>query len=495
MSLLLEVQAFLAQIQAEYGEFPLSSAEKIIAAVSGGPDSLALLHLLAQRGLHPAENIIVAHLDHQLRPSSAEEAEQVCRIAAEWGVTCRVKQIDVKRLAQQGGLSLEEAGRQARYHFFAEAAAQFEARYIFTGHHADDQVETVLMHLLRGSGSAGLRGILPVSSLAGHPGRWVVRPLLNSGREEIEAYCNRHQLQPIMDESNSDTTFFRNRLRHDLLPILEDYNPKIRPRLQAMAAVTAADFEWLQEQTAEAWHKIHRETGPGWLRFDLEGWQQLPLALRRSTLRMAVAELRPNLRDVGFQAIEQARRVAEQGTVGTEATLPEQMILSVGYSYLMVRLADTPTPVSELPQLISEEPQILAIPGRLTLANGWLLNCEWLAAVPSEQFVQSDNPWIVYLDMGDADSLIVRSRLEGERFQPLGMEGHTKAVKDVMIDRKIPAELRPRWPIVAGSHLLWIAGHVIDHRARLRPDTERVLRLTLEHSNSHMLNTSNSENL
>ncbi|MFZ0545212.1 MAG: tRNA lysidine(34) synthetase TilS [Candidatus Promineifilaceae bacterium] len=483
MSLPHDVQTFLAQLQAEHDDFSLSPTDKIVTAVSGGPDSLTLLHLLAQRSLHPAENIIAAHLDHQLRPTSAREAQQVCRIAAEWGITCRMNQIDVEALSQQESLSLEEAGRQARYRFFAEVAAEFNARYIFTGHHADDQVETVLMHLLRGSGSAGLRGIRPFSPLAGHPGRWVVRPLLNTSREQIEAYCERHQLEPILDESNTDTTFFRNRLRHELLPFLETYNPQIRARLQAMTAVTAADYDWLQQQTAEAWNNICLETGVGWVRLSLADWQQLPLSLRRSALRTAVAQLRPTLRDVGFQTIEQARHVAEQGLVGTEAVLPGEITLSVGYTSLLVRSANAQLPPPQLPQLLSDKPQPLPIPGQLPLANGWLLTGDWAAEDVPPQPDTQDNPWTVYLDIGETDSLVVRPRLPGERFQPLGMNGHTKSVKETMIDRKIPAQLRPRWPIVASSsHLLWIAGHLIDQRACLHPNSRHILKLSLVHS-------------
>ncbi len=480
MSLYREVKSSLAQIQKENPPFSLDSTDKIILAISGGPDSLALLHLFSKRGLHPAQNIVVAHLDHQLRSASTAESQQVSHITAEWGAVIRTKQANVAAMAQQEGLSIEEAGRKARYQFFAELAAEYDANYIFTGHHAGDQAETVLMHFLRGSGLAGLRGMLPFSPLADYPGRWLVRPLLNTSREQIEAYCERHQLQPLIDESNNDTAFFRNRLRHDLLPILEKYNPKIRERLLAMAAVTAADFDWLQAQTAEAWATIHQESGRGWLRFDLAGWQTLPLSLRRSALRLAVGQLRPNLRDVSFQTIEQARQVAEKGAVGAEATLPDDMRLSIGYDYILISLPGIDSPLPKLPQMLSDEPVVLPVPGFLSLANGWTLQAQWLAGTELEQIEQNDNPWIAYMDVPKGETLIVRPRLAGERFQPLGMNGRTKSVKTVMIDRKIPAELRPRWPIIAAAHLLWVAGYALDERVKVGEDSERILKLLLE---------------
>jgi tRNA(Ile)-lysidine synthase len=336
------------------------------------------------------------------------------------------------------------------------------------------------MHMLRGSGSAGLRGMLPVSELPGQPGLWLIRPLLNTSRGDIEAYCDRLQLEPLMDETNTDTTFFRNRLRHDLLPILETYNPTIRERLLTMAAVTAADFDWLQQQAVLAWDKVYRGSGAGWLRVDLAGWQGLPLALRRQTLRMAVGLLRPNLRDIGFETIEQARRVGEKGQVGSESTLPGEMVLSVEYSTLALRLADAEGFSPDLHQLPSHEPLTLPIPGQLTLINGWVLKCEVLEKLDPRFILHNDSPWTAYMDVGKTDSLIVRPRLPGERFQPFGLVGHTKSVKAVMIDDKIPAEFRPRWPIVAGEHLYWIPGAIMDERVRVSPKSARAIKLTIQ---------------
>jgi tRNA(Ile)-lysidine synthetase-like protein len=153
------------------------------------------------------------------------------------------------------------------------------------------------------------------------------------------------------------------------------------------------------------------------------------------------------------------------------------MRLSVGYDFISLSLPDVEIPLPHLPQLVSDEPVRLSVPGRLGLANGWALEAEWLPITELMQIEQNENRWIAYLDGADWERLAVRPRLAGERFQPLGMAGHSKSVKAVMIDRKIPVELRPLWPIVAAAHLLWIPGHVLDERVRVRADSERILKL------------------
>jgi tRNA(Ile)-lysidine synthase len=203
----------------------LTGRHRLVVAVSGGPDSLALLHLLSRRELHPAANLVVGHLNHQLRPSAAADATFVAETAAAWGLECHTESVDVAGLARRDGLSLEEAGRGARYQFLARLAHAVGAAHVAAGHNADDQAETVLMHFLRGAGLSGLRGMRPAGPLPGDPAITLLRPFLTTGRAEIEAYCQEHGLAPLTDASNTDTTYFRNRLRHELLPYLAGYNP------------------------------------------------------------------------------------------------------------------------------------------------------------------------------------------------------------------------------------------------------------------------------
>jgi len=275
--------------------------EAVVVGVSGGPDSLCLLHLL--HGLAPelGLRLHVAHLDHGLRGAAAhEDARFVAAFAASLGLPCTVGTADVHALMDEAGLSLEEAARQARYRFLGEVARAAGAPIIAVGHNADDQAETVLMHFLRGSGLAGLRGMLPKTPLGAYrlgdawafppdsrtssalqaPGSveafrsprlvegsgsdlQLVRPLLATPRRAIAAYCAAHGLQPRFDQSNEDTTFFRNRLRHELLPILETYNPAIREILAHTATALAGDYPVVRAAVEAAWEQVCRErAGP-----------------------------------------------------------------------------------------------------------------------------------------------------------------------------------------------------------------------------------------
>ena len=441
-----------------------SRRDTLVVGVSGGPDSLALLHLL--RGYLSPEHLVVGHLDHGLRPTSADEAESVARAAA--GTRFFSERVDVAELARNRKLTIEEAGRTARYEFLGRLAEKAQARAIAVGHNADDQVETILMHLLRGSGSTGLRGMLPISLLSGKPGLWLLRPLLRSTRASIMQYCLDHDLSPIFDESNADTAYFRNRIRHDLLPILETYSPEFRRRILELSDIITADEELLAEATTRCALEITLERDDGIITYDLHAWRALPLGLRRRLLRMAVAEILPSVKDVGFPAIEAYRQVAENAGTGAQADLAGGGKMLVNYGRLT--LSATPVAANDnFPQIPDSGSRPLSIPGEVDLGNGWRITAECLDSPDISAIRGNQDPWKAYVYCEPGTILHVRPRQKGERFFPLGMDSEVK-IKEIMINRKIPRHLRDRWPIVSSDeHGLWIVGHATDHRARVLP--------------------------
>jgi tRNA(Ile)-lysidine synthetase-like protein len=258
----------------------LTPGDTVVVGVSGGPDSLCLLHILQHLSHTLSLDLHIAHLNHCIRGEDADaDAAFVAHVAAEWQLPISVETVDVPAFARAQKLALEEAARCARYHFLARVAHGIGARTIALGHNADDQTETVLMHWLRGSGLAGLRGMLPATQLADYRliGDWptcsdrethspasalttshlpsftIIRPLLGVPRADIEAYCIQHDLHPRFDRSNLDTTYFRNRLRHELIPYLETYNVNIRQVLRRSATAIAADYDLLRDQVQAAW--------------------------------------------------------------------------------------------------------------------------------------------------------------------------------------------------------------------------------------------------
>ncbi len=448
------------------------AAGPLVAGVSGGPDSMALLHALSQ--LMPVEQLIVAHLDHGLRPGSAADGAFVASVAA--GHSFHAERVDVGQLARDGGLSIEEAGRMARYDFLARVAAEGGAPAVAVGHNADDQAETVLMNIVRGSGLRGLRGMQTAAPLPNDPALWLLRPLLHVSRAEIEAYCAAHELHPNTDESNTDPAFLRNRVRHELLPLLESYNPQIHQRLRELAEVVTGDEALLSELTDRAWADVVTEEAPDVVTLRREAWLALPLALRRRVLRRAVASLRPTLRDTGYRTLDAARLIAEVEQTGAQAALPGGLTLLVSYDQLIIStvVADL---TSEFPQVTSAVAMPLDVPGLLPLANGWYLESTSIDRVKIDVVRRESDPWTVFVAADAAEGLHVRPRQPGERMRPLGLGGESK-LKEIMINRKIPAHLRAGWPVVANErHPIWLPGHVLDERGRVVADGAAAVRL------------------
>lgn len=477
------------------------SGAAVVVGVSGGPDSLCLLHVLHSLAADWNLRLHVAHLDHGLRGAEAHaDARFVAAFAADLGLPCTVAAADVRALAAAGSLSLEEAARQARYRFLAETACAADADTIAVGHNADDQAETVLMHFLRGSGVAGLRGMLPKTPLAeyrlGQPadavaGLWLVRPLLATPRRAIVAYCARHGLQPRFDQSNEDTTFFRNRLRHELLPILEQYNPAIRAVLTHTAEVLAGDYQVLRKEVQAAWAQLAvggvpaaSQSSPEEVYLDLAGWRRLPLGLQRALLREAIHRLRASLRNINWEHVERAVWLCREGTTGQKATLAAGLEAEIGYQTLRIgperasapaSLRGVPFASEQSPAPLLAEPLPLRAPGQMA-SGGWRIEVAAAerAALPAD--LAAAGPWVACLD-ADAvgPEISLRPRRPGDRFQPQGMAGHSMKLNEFMINAKIPHELRAGWPLLIGAGgIAWVCGLRVAEWAAVHKTTTAV---------------------
>ena len=455
--------------------------ETLVVGVSGGPDSLCLLHVLRElRGEYDVR-LHVAHLDHQIRgQESAADAAFVARVAEEWGIPATVAARDVPAYARERRLAIEEAARQARYAFLAGVAQETGARKVAVAHNAGDQVESVLMHFLRGAGLAGLRGMGPVSPWPSQPitspplDLILLRPLLEVPRAEIEAYCRQHRLQPRFDRSNLDTTYYRNRLRHELIPLLETYNPGVREVVRRTARVIADDHEYLREQGRRAWEGVVTEADGAFV-FALEPWRQLHPSLQRQLLREAIRRLRRGLRNINWVHIEGALTVLNERPTGSIATLPQGLQLFKGYDRFTVGEA---LPRPDLP-LLTVERLPLTVPGVTPLPkSAWQVEARILSRgeLTGEHFSDA-NPWQTVLAYDRAGpELALRRRRPGDRFQPLGLGGRAKAVSEFMINEKIPAHIRDEFPLVVSPrHIVWIPGWRLDERVKITEGTKRVL--------------------
>jgi tRNA(Ile)-lysidine synthase len=447
---------------------------KIVVGVSGGPDSLALLHIL--KGIMLTECLVVGHLNHLLRQEAGEEARFVARMAASWNIPIHLEEVNVAELASRGGLSVEEAARKARYSFLLELAKRFGAQFIAVAHNADDQAETVMLNLLRGTGLAGLAGMEAVRPLPGQQKILLVRPFLFVPRSAIENYCHNHKLNPVLDTSNEDLAYRRNFVRHELLPYLSSINPRFKEHVQQLAELVRADEAFLEQQTARAWNDILLEQEQEWLRLDRRQWKALPLSLQRRTLRHAIKVVRSSPQDLSLRTIEQALSVARDGQTGAESTLPGNLVIQVVYDDLIIRAGSVPD-FKNQPQLLSGDVLPLEIPGEVELADGWRITAEESSQNLASVKGNSD-PWRAYVGIGEDRQLLVRARVAGERFQPLGMDGRSISLQDLMVNLKLPAPLRLHWPLVAEEgNPVWLIGYRVDERAKVTPRSERVVLL------------------
>jgi tRNA(Ile)-lysidine synthase len=450
----------------------------IIAGVSGGPDSLCLMGVLRKAGYR----VIVAHFNHKLRPDSDADANVVEQTASRLNIPSVVENGDVRAFAEQEKHSIEEAARILRYRFLMEQARHFKAQAVAVGHTADDQVETVLMHFLRGAGLAGLKGmvhrtIIPMFDVE-IP---IVRPLLDVWREDTVVYCAANGFRPRLDPSNASLDFFRNRLRHLLIPVLESYNPRFREVIWRTSRSLAGDYEVVSQALDEAWKKCLVQENADFVAFDSSKLTKQPLGLQRNLIRRAIERIHTDNLDLGFVALERAGHFINTATqhharldlAGDLHLLHEGMLI-------YVVAGDATLPVERWPQMPDDSSTIsLKIPGSIALSGGWKLNCErWnIASLAMEQARTNDDPFHVWLDAkGISDALELRVRQEGDRFEPLGMNGHMMKISDFFINVKLPLRARDRWPLLClGDKVIWVPGYRPAHPFRLTDSTRQAL--------------------
>jgi len=448
------------------------SNQPLLVAVSGGPDSVCLLHILVKLREELNLRLHVAHLNHQLRGAESEaDARYVSALSHRLSIPATVEQRDVKAYQARQRLSLEEAAREVRYTFLAQVARSIGASQAAVGHTTDDHIETILMHLIRGTGTRGLRGLQPCS-------RWqssgnsltIIRPLLQVSRQETADYCHRHRLKPQIDTSNLSPSPLRNRIRHQLLPLLESYNPRAAEALLRTARIAADDLAFMDKEITRLWDKITQKQ-ENTITLDKEKLLELPSALKRHLLRTTIENLLGNLKDIETRHIEEIMDALTK-SAGKRLSLPGGLIFTIEYDRYLI--GPDPAALAPLPMLRGESQ--LKIPGE-TLLPGWRVE----AAILPPESTKDAGDYKAYFDFDKTGSrIIVRSCQTGDRFQPLGMS-QPKKLGEFMIDAKIPRAWRQRVPIVCSpSQILWVVGWRIDERVKVTDRTQQILCLKFE---------------
>ncbi len=407
----------------------------IVVGVSGGTDSLALLHLLAGLRQSLGIQLHAATLDHGLRgDAGADDARFVAAIAQRWDIPVTVGYADVRALADARHVSIEAASRAARYDFLATVARDTSADRVAVAHNADDQVETVLLHLLRGSGVSGLAGMAYRAPLPGHPDLLLIRPLLDRSRAALDAYCQEHDLQPRHDASNDDQRYTRNRLRHDLIPHLRDLSPQIERRLLQLAGIAAVEDGYLTTALHAAVESQVKRTAD---RVSLPRvvFVDLHPALQLRFIITALAEL--DAADAATIHLRAAADLALTGPVGAVAQFPHGLRLRVDYADIHLERAEAELPSSADVLLPADAVIPVAVAG-VTSIEAWRIE---MRRTPMGTAA-------VGLNIPAGATVVLRGRRTGDRFAPPGLDGHTQKLSKWMIDCKVPRDLRDRVPLL-----------------------------------------------
>jgi tRNA(Ile)-lysidine synthase len=447
----------------------------IIVGVSGGPDSLCLMETLRQAGY----SVIVAHFDHQLRLESSQDALMVEKTASRLMLGCHIGGADVRAYADQKKLSIEEAARNLRYQFMFKLARERNAQAVAVGHTADDQVETILMHFLRGSALNGLKGMSYRSVIKTFdPEIPVVRPLLNMWREETVVFCAANGLRPHYDSSNDSIDFQRNRIRHLLIPNLESYNPKLREAVLRMSQSLKGDYSLVMELLETAWQKTVINVDEESVVFDSSLLAKCSLGLQRNLVKHAMQTLSPSV-DVSYSTLERAAIMINNPARFSRVNLKGGLRMFREANSIYVCTLDAKLPFNLWPQLTDASFVPILVPSQVDLAGGWRFNCErWgMPVLAREQAERNDDPFQVWLDVQNLSKpLNLRVRHPGDQFSPFGLDGHSQKLSDFLVNVKMPQRARENWPLLcAGDEIIWVPGYRPAHAYRLTESTKSVL--------------------
>lgn len=446
----------------------ISPGDKIVVGVSGGPDSICLLHVLNEIGNELHINIAAVHINHCLRGKDADEDEAyVKEFCRKINVEFYSKRVDVNKLSEKLNISCETAGRKARYDFFSEIMKKTGANKIAIAHNANDVAETILMRIMRGTGLEGLIGIKPVRE------NIYIRPLINITREEIENYCKENKLVPRIDKTNLQNIYSRNKIRLELIPyIRENFNSDIVNVLNRMSNSVASDNDFLMKISHEKYEK-YCDNRKEKVIISREAFSEHEAVLSR-IIREALSYVNGNLNNFDKMHIMQIIKLQKQST-GKLIILPNDIMVVNNYGCIEVkkRKEDNDKNHNKVFPICEG---INVFPDLNLKVTTDIIDISDFKFCLMEK---SDH--IKYFDYDKIKNNInMRFRQEGDRFSPLGMNGSRK-LKDIFMDMKIPKDERYKIPLLcSGEDIAWIIGYRISEKFKIDSNTKKIMEINIE---------------
>jgi tRNA(Ile)-lysidine synthase len=452
----------------------LDNCESVLLAVSGGPDSLAMLNLFDDLSKELKIDIAVAHLDHKFRKESAAEADFVEKIVKEKGLVFFRKSKNLPEIIKEKNISAEAAARKARFDFFRNIMGKYNYDVLALAHHRDDQAETILLNLFRGTGLKGLGGIkakLKIKELT------VIHPMLAFSKKEILNYCQKNKLEPCFDSSNEQSIYSRNIIRNEIFPIVEDkINDKAREVISRNSKIIAAENDFLEKMAVQKYQEIIKEKNQNKVIIDFNKFQNIDQVLQRRVYRLIYNKLNKNLDDLYFDHILEIEKLISDCQTGRGIDIASGIRVEISYSNLIFYKKEKILANNNFFQTREIE-----IDGTTKVNENYSISSTILS---KKEFSFTENPYQAAFDFDKLKlPLKIRSRSPGDKFIPLGMSGHKK-VKDILIDAKTPKNLRKKVPVItdAEDNIIWLAPYRISNEFKITQKTNKILILKLKYN-------------
>lgn len=441
----------------------LEKKDKVLVALSGGPDSVCLLHMLyTLRDIYEFE-LGAVHINHMLRGEESDgDEEYVEKLCDNLGIKCYVKRIDIDYIAEEQKISLEVAGRQERYKVFEELKKQYGYNKVAVAHNANDQAETILMRLMRGTGLEGLTGIKAIRD--GN----IIRPILCLNRDEIEKYCESNKLYPRIDSSNKEKVYSRNKVRLDILPYMrENFNDDIIDSLNRMALLLQKDNEFIEEYSNKCYN-VYCEEGCNGLVISKELFIKEKEAIVTRVIKKSFKKISKSYQNFEMKHIYDIATLTQKSS-GKMINLTNNIIAQNIYGDIILKVKKSDNIVNEAIEVNIDSDFMVLEYGKYKI--------KFEKNVNKADF--SKNNLIKLFDYDKIDKeIIIRNRNDGDKIVPLGMKG-SKKLKDIFIDLKVPRDERKDIPIVAiGERIAWVVGCKTSDEFKITKDTKNILKIT-----------------
>lgn len=451
-------------------EHLLEQGEKVVVAVSGGSDSVALLKVLAALSEEYKLILVVAHINHGMRENATREEQFVRRLATEMGIVFECKSLDIRSVKGGTGRSTEQISREVRYDFLNDVAKKHGAQKIALGHNSNDQTETVLMNFLRGSGPAGLKGMLAARDSI------YIRPLLYVTRKEILSFLEFHGVQFVTDESNTDPVYLRNRIRHSLIPELKArYNPKLEESLKKTAEIMRAEDDYMRSVTNKILAEWSGGVAQGKVSISIPNLVEYHPAIQKRVMKDLLERLTNNTQRIGHTHVKAALNLAYSEHPGAYVDLPSNMEVRREYNVLTIfKRRESEKQISE--SRYSDLQYEVALPGSVKMPE--LEKTMIFKFVERPIDMKSAGRTVAFMDYDRiSPPLVIRTVRPGDRIQLLGMTG-MKKIKSVFIDEKVPLRHRKGIPLVLDREsVLWIAGLRLSERVKITEKTRHIVKV------------------